>query len=170
MYTQKNADLKLTMVNAHNEFEMELKKYALFKVGDNILCDDLVQEAYMKTWKYMVSSGKIHLMKPFLYRILNCLIIDEYRKRKTISLDELIENGLELGVDSSTKMINQLDGASAIKMIELLPISYKSIVYMRYVEELSVGEVSILTGQSKNMITVKTHRGLEKLRSLYTKQ
>ncbi len=170
MDTQKKADLQLTMISAHNEFEMELKKYALFKVGDNILCDDLVQEAYMKTWKYMINTGKIHLMKPFLYHILNCLIIDEYRKRKTVSLEELIEKGLELGVDSSTKMINQLDGASAVKMIELLPPSYKSIVHMRYVQELSVAEVALLTGQSKNMVTVKTHRGLEKLKLLFNKE
>ena len=42
----------------------------------------------------VVKNGKIDIMKAFLYHVLNRLIIDEYRKHKTVSLDSIMENGL----------------------------------------------------------------------------
>lgn len=33
-------------------------------------------------------------MKAFPYHVLNNLIVDEYRKRKTASLDDLLEKGV----------------------------------------------------------------------------
>ncbi len=38
---------------------------------------------------------------------------------------------------------------------------------MKYMQDLSLKEISILTGQSKNTIAVQLHRGLEKLKILY---
>ena len=38
---------------------------------------------------------------------------------------------------------------------------------MKYVQELTIEEMSLITGQSKNAITVQAHRGLEKLKQLY---
>lgn len=167
MTKQEKLDLQLIMTKAHDDFEIGLMNHAHFRLNDSVVCDDLVQDTYLKTWNYMITSGKIHLMKPFLYHILNCLIIDEYRKRKTASLDVLIEKGLELGVDDSAKIINHIDGASAVQMIELLPSTYKSVIHMRYVEELSIEEISVMTGQSKGVIAVQTYRGLEKLKKIY---
>lgn len=44
-----------------------------------------------------MKGGKIDAMKAFLYHILNNLIVDEYRKRKTVSLDLLLEKGFDPG-------------------------------------------------------------------------
>ena len=38
---------------------------------------------------------------------------------------------------------------------------------MRYVKDLSLKEISIITGQSKNANAVQIYRGLEKLKTLY---
>ena len=38
---------------------------------------------------------------------------------------------------------------------------------MKYVQDLSLEEMSQITGQTKNGIAVKIHRGLEKLKILY---
>jgi len=38
---------------------------------------------------------------------------------------------------------------------------------MKYVQNLSLTEMSLLTGQTKNTIAVQAHRGLEKLKDLY---
>ena len=107
-------------------------------------------------------------MKAFLYHVLNHLIIDEYRKRKTSSLDGLLEKGFEpVTRYDSDKLINILDGKSAILLISQLPETYQKMMKMRYVQLLTIKEISILTGLTKNAVTVKTHRGLEKLKILY---
>jgi DNA-directed RNA polymerase specialized sigma24 family protein len=38
---------------------------------------------------------------------------------------------------------------------------------MKYIQHLSIEEMSAITGQSKNVITVQAHRGLAKLKTLY---
>ena len=117
-----------------------------------------------------MKGGKIELMKAFLYHILNNLIIDEYRKKKPTSLDVLLEKGYEPSVQGeSTKLFNFLDGKTAILMIQRLPVKYQKIMRMRYVQELTLKEMALITGMSKNTIAVQTHRGLEKLKNLYKK-
>jgi RNA polymerase sigma factor (sigma-70 family) len=108
-------------------------------------------------------------MKAFLYHILNNLIVDEYRKKKheTESLDTLIEKGFEPRDEESERVTNFIDGKAALRLIVNLPEIYKKIVHMRFVQGMSLKEISLITGQTKNAISVKIHRGLEKLKALY---
>lgn len=52
-------------------------------------------------------------------------------------------------------------------LIACLPQKYIKIMRMRYIQDLSLKEISLITGQSKNTIAVQVHRGLNKLRLLY---
>ncbi len=159
--------LQRVLTHAHLEFEKGLLKHARFRVSDSGVCDDLVQDTFLKTWVYLVKTGKINLMKPFLYHVLNCLIIDEYRKKKSVSLEVLLENGFELEGDELERTINTLDGQAAVALIETLPIAYQKIMSLRYIDDYSLSEIAIETGLTKNLVAVKTHRGMEKLRMLY---
>src|SRR3989344_3571626 len=95
---------------AHNDYEKGLNAHAFFKVHDHAMGEDLVQDTFMKTWAYLVKGGKIDVMKAFLYHVLNNLIIDEYRKHKTTSLDALLVKGFEPSMgDPSGHMLNALD-------------------------------------------------------------
>ena len=152
---------------AHNDYEKGLNAHAFFKVHDHAMGEDLVQDTFMKTWAYLVKGGKIDVMKAFLYHVLNNLIIDEYRKHKTTSLDVLLEKGYEPSVEHSELLFSTLDGKAALLLIQHLPAKYQKAIRMRYVQNLSLKEMSLLTGQSKNAMAVQAHRGLEKLKLLY---
>jgi RNA polymerase sigma-70 factor (ECF subfamily) len=106
-------------------------------------------------------------MKAFLYHILNNLIVDEYRKKKTTSLDILLEKGFEPGVDDSNRLFDFLDGKALILLIKKLPPKYQKVINMKYVQLLSLEEMSLILGKSKNTVAVNAHRGLEKLKQLY---
>ncbi len=152
---------------AHREFEKALSQYSFYKVNNRSLSEDLVQDTFMKTWKYLVKGGKIEVMKAFLYHVLNDLITDEYRKRKTVSLDALLETGFDRHDGDFERLFSILDGKVALTLIEHLPKKYQLVMHMRYVEDLSLEEMSKKTGQSKNSIAVQLHRGLEKLKAMY---
>ncbi len=160
---------KAILTLAHNDYNKGLNLHAFFKINDHDTGEDLVQETFMKTWRYLVRGGKIHIIKAFLYHILNNLIIDEYRKHKTTSLETLAEKGFDPHTDDSEskKISNILDGKSAFLLIHKLPKMYREIMLMKFVKDLSLKEISLITGQTKNAITVKVHRGLAKLRILY---
>ncbi len=162
--TLKQQTQQATLALAHHDYEKGLTSHAFFKVGDHAVSQDLVQDTFMKTWKYLVKGGNIEVMKAFLYHILNNLIIDEYRKRKSTSLDAILEKGFEPSAGDSEHMQNALDGQSALLLIQRLPLPYRNILRMRYIQDLSLKEISDLTGQTRNTIAVQVHRGIEKLK------
>ena len=166
--TAQEQQMHTAMTTAYCDHQMGLQKYSFFKVNNPQLSEDLVQETFMKTWSYLIKGGKIDTMKAFLYHALNCLIIDEYRKRKTTSLDTLLENGFSLGNDDSERLVNVLDGKTALILIARLPEKYQQVMRMRFVQNLSLTEMSLVTGKTKNAIAVQVHRGLEKLKLLYS--
>lgn len=161
---------KIVLALAYKDFNKGLNSHAFFKLSSHTLGQDLVQETYMKTWNYLLRGGKITVMKAFLYHVLNNLIVDEYRKRKATSLDILLESGFEPSVDDSESLYNTLDGRGAILLIKRLPKIYQEAMRMRYIQDLSLKEMSVLTGQSNNTLAVQLHRGLGKLKVLYNNQ
>ncbi len=155
------------MTLAHHDYEKGLNLHAFFKVSNHEIGEDLVQDTFMKTWIYLVKGGKIDAMKAFLYHVLNNLIVDSYRKHKTSSLDLLLENGYEPAISDFDRIFNMIDGKAAVVLIQRLPPGYQKVMRMRYLQDLSLKEMSLITGKTKNTIAVQVHRGMEKLKALY---
>ncbi|MBI4086770.1 RNA polymerase sigma factor [Candidatus Kaiserbacteria bacterium] len=158
------------LTGAHHDYAKGLVSHAFFKLHNHAMSDDLVQDTFMKTWKYLAKEGKIDVMKAFLYHILNNLIVDEYRKHTTVSLDVLLEKGYEPSADNRERLIDVLDGKVALLLIARLPEKYRKVMRMRYVQCLSLKEMSLITGESKNTMAVQLHRGLAKLKLLYNRR
>lgn len=170
MTKKKNSQNSQMLTDAHTDFEKSLNSYASFKVSNKDTGTDMVQDTFLKTWSYLVKGGKIEIMKAFLYKILNNLIVDHYRKKKTVSLDAMMQKGFEpVAKDTGnfSNSLSNLNDKSVLILIEQLPVSYRKIIHMRYIQELSLKEISMITGQSRNAASVQIHRGLKKLKSLY---
>lgn len=167
MTSKRQRRLQGELTVAHYDHEKGLNKHAFFRVPDRTMSEDLVQETFMKTWSYLLRGGKIDVMKAFLYHVLNNLIVDEYRKHKNVSLDALLEQGFEPGVDPSERLVDFMDGKKALLLIQRLPEKYHKVMRMRYVQDLSLKEMSLITGQTKNSLAVQAYRGLQKLKLLY---
>lgn len=167
MNKKETALKKAELSGAHRDFAKGLNLRACFKVSDNAIAEDLVQETFMKTWTYLIKGGKINTMKSFLYHILNNLIVDEYRKHKTSSLDSLLEKGFEPKESNQMNLINFLDGKTALALIKQLPEKYQKVMKMKFIQDMTPDEMSLITGMTKNALTVQLHRGIEKLKILY---
>jgi RNA polymerase sigma-70 factor (ECF subfamily) len=168
MTEKKEKEMQEILTIAHNDYEKGLNARAFFKVSNHEIGQDLVQETFVKTWSYLAKGGKIEIMRAFLYHILNNLIIDQYRKHKTTSLDIILEKGFEPASDDDfSRLYNILDGKKALLLIARLPQKYQKVMRMRYVQDLTLKEMSMITGQSKNTLAVQAHRGLDILKSLY---
>jgi len=167
MTPKEETKQKSVLSTAHDDFAKGMNRHAFFKVNNRATGEDIVQDTFTRTWSYLVRGGKIDIMKAFLYHILNNLIVDEYRKRKTVSLDVMIEKGLEPISGDSGKLLNLLDGKAALVLIQRLPEKYQKVMRMRYIQDLSLKEMALITGETKNAMAVQAHRGLEKLKLLH---
>ena len=168
MTTTQENKIRIELSEAHHDFDRALNARAFFKTHNHTTSDDLVQDTFIKTWSYLAKGGKIEIMKAFLYHVLNNLIIDQYRKHKTSSLDVLMENGFDQRDNHPIEIVDILDGEIALSLISHLPLQDQKIMRMKYVQDLSLEEMSQATGQTKNSLAVNIHRGLKKLKLLYT--
>lgn len=139
-------------------------RHCYYRVSDRDVAKDLLQETFTRTWEYIGKGGDIKNIKAFLYRVANNLIIDRFRKKKDLSLDELQEKGFDPGFEEKETLHNILDGKYALKILKKMDLKYRQAITMRYVNDLSPREIAAELSESENTISVRVHRGLKKLR------
>ncbi len=167
MTLQQEKQQQHILASAHRDFNEGLNAHAFFKMHDRAISEDLVQNTFIKTWSYIIKGEKIDAMRAFLYHVLNRLIVDEYRKHKTTSLDALLQGGFEPSGGDFRRLFDILDGKAALLLIRRLPKACQKVMRMRYMQDLSLKEMSAIAGQSKNAVAVQAHRGFANLKLLY---
>ncbi len=158
---------KKEFLKVYDENSDALFRQCFFKVHDRELAKDILQETFVRTWDYIYKGKTILNMRAFLYRTLNNLVIDEYRKKKAISLDYLDEEGFNPEAPEGISANDRFEGVRAMKLLDDLPSPYKEAVYMRFVSGLELWEISEITGESENTVSVHVHRGLKKLKEIF---
>jgi len=150
----------------YDKYADALFRHCYFRIYDRELAKDLVQEAFSRTWSLLAEGQQIENLRAFLYRVVHNLIIDEVRKKKPLSLEQLAEEGFSPTNQSSADWGNQLDAKEAAAKLALLEESYRLVVTMRFIDDLSPKEIASTLGISENVVSVRIHRGLKKLRQL----
>ena len=157
-------------LEAFDAYADALFRHAFFRVSDREKAKDLVADTFTKTWDYLVKGNTIDDFRPFLYRALNRLIIDEYRKKKTDSLDTLLdEDDVPLGAfaelveGSFDELAITLDAKRIPELLAAMPESYREVVVMRHIDELQPAEIAELLGEPVNTVSVRIHRGMQRL-------
>ena len=159
---------------AYERYSDELFRHCTLRLSDRERAMELTQETFVRAWQYMERGEEVRELRPFLYRTLRNLIIDEYRRSKSYSLEGMLEDtegSIEvfLPPDETNTLeaaVDRFEGARALKMLETLPDSYREVLIMRYVDGLSPGEIGRAIKETENAVSVRIHRGLKKLRVL----
>jgi len=160
---------------AYERYSDELFRHCAMRLSDRERALEITQEAFLRTWNYLSRGEEIQELRPFLYRTLKNLIVDEYRKMKTYSLEGMIneEEGESvenlLPQDNSNTLeaaVDRFEGKRAMTLLAQLPDAYKEVIIMRYVDGLSPKEIAGELSESENTVSVRLHRALKKLRDL----
>lgn len=149
---------------AYEEHADALFRHCLIRVRDREIAHDLVQEAYSRTWLYMSEGKKIDYLRAFLYRIANNLIVDLSRKKKASSLDAMMDDdGFEPQDESIREPMDTPAIRDALAHLKSLDEIYRTAITMRYMDEMSPREIAAALGVSENVVSVRIHRGIERL-------
>lgn len=150
---------------AYDEYADALFRFCSLKVRSREKAVDIVQDTFVKTLQYLKGGSEIQNIKSFLYKTAHNLIIDHYRKKTAQSLDEMADEGFDIASDGHEGLpLLSVDAEKALKAIQSLDDTYKDILIMRFVDDLSPKEISELTGLTENVVSVRIFRGLDKLR------
>ena len=168
MRAQKDPEKqKDDFLESYNLYGDSIFRYALLKISDREKALDITQETFTRAWEYMVRGEEVLNMKALFYRIAHNLIIDEYRRKKNVSLDNLMEEGFDYGKNEAERIEGEIDGKLLMKSLDQLDEKYREALILRYINDLSVKEIAETLGESENNVSVRIHRGLEKARKIF---
>lgn len=169
--TEQTGSQEDRFLKAFEEYSDALFRHASIRISDREKAIDLVHDTFTKVWVYVKNGQQIDSYRPFLYKVLNNLIIDSYRKKSEMSLDALLEKeGVdegsfpELSESTTEALAATIDGKQAFELVALLPDTYKEVLVLRFVDELGPREIAALIEESENVVSVRIHRGLQLLR------
>ncbi len=168
MSKRTHTDLKIRFKETYDAHADALFRFAFYKLSDREKAKDVVQDTFVKVWEYMAADGEIGNMKALLYKIATNAIIDNYRKKKEMSLDSLLEDGFDPNdqAHSGNSIIDESEADLVIKAIHGLEDEDRTLLLMRYIDGLSVKEIALATGQRENTVSVRIHRALKTLKDV----
>lgn len=159
-------NIEKLFLEAYDTLADALFRHCYFRVSDRERAKDIVQDAFVKTWRYLADGKSVRNLKAFLYRVVDNEIIDYARKRKEQSLDKLIEEGLDVGLLDAAMRIERLDAKRALAYLNHLDERSRQVVVMRFIDDLGPKEIAEVTGESENIISVRIYRSLAKLKKV----
>lgn len=150
----------------YEEYADAIFRFCWFRLFDREEAADAMQEVFFRFWKYLEEGHIVENHKAFLYKVATNHLINLYRKKKPISLDELREEGFDVGFDETESRVNILDGKRALERLDKLDPKYREVIFLRFVEGLGPREIADLNGESENVVSVRLNRALKKLKEL----
>jgi RNA polymerase sigma-70 factor, ECF subfamily len=158
---------------------VEIYSNSIFQLGYRMLgnrheAEDIAQEAFIRAYVNIKTFNQDLKFSTWLFRIATNLCIDRIRKKKP---DYYLDAEVS-GTDGLT-MYSQLSSNSPLPENELeslelqesvqkeilkLPEKYRSVIVLKYMEELSLNEISEILDMPLGTVKTRIHRGREALR------
>ncbi|MCR9062868.1 MAG: sigma-70 family RNA polymerase sigma factor [Cytophagales bacterium] len=157
--------------------------FAYRLTNDEDDANDLVQDTYLKAFRFINSFQKGTNAKAWLFRILKNSFINDYRKKskepakidyqevETIynSADEPQYNGT---VDLRTEMVQDLIGDEVTRALNGLPVDFRTVIILCDIEGFTYEEMAKILDIPIGTVRSRLHRARnllkEKLRSYAT--
>lgn len=162
-------DKEKQLLDAYNSYADALFRHCYFRLYDREQAKDVVQDVFMHTWEYVYDDNTIGNMRAFLYRTANNLVIDHVRKHTTYSLDALKEKGFdpEDNASEASRIADVVSGREVLQVLHKLEDPYRTVVIMRFIDDLMPREIAAVLGETENAVSVRIHRALKKTKQLW---
>lgn len=131
--------------------------YSYVKNVDDAL--DIVQEAIFKSIVSLDNLKNPEYIRTWFYRILINSSIDFIRKqKKVIVVDKEFLSSYDCGSVDTYKDVD------LHRALDELPDNYRSIIILRFFEDLKIEEIAEILDENVNTIKTRLYKSLEKLR------
>lgn len=133
-----------------------MRKYAVLRVGDAMVAEDLVQNVWLQVSKRVEHLRDVSLFRSWLFKALRWEIIDWQRKAvKEVLSPNTPEN-------SDTAEIK--DAIFVLPLLAKLSEEEREMTELYYLNDISVREISLIVGVPTGTVKSRLHRAREKLK------
>jgi len=156
----------------YNNYKTQIFNFIYWSVRNHEVAQDLAQDTFVRAWQGIRGLRDPAKFPGWLFRIAQNKIIDENRRRRTrkmTSLDKMLEDekGFPLPPSlshSDEQRIQKDDLFSHVHLaLRVLPMPYRGVCVLRYIEGMSVEEISQTLGISLGTVKSRLGRGRQRL-------
>jgi RNA polymerase sigma-70 factor (ECF subfamily) len=142
-------------VNMKDQYD-KVYRYCYHKIQNGHLAEDITQETFLR---YFSQTTYINRGKPlaYLYTIAKNLCTDHFRGKQ---MDPLME-------EDAVYEMKDIEQSIAVKQaVKLLSKDLQELILLRFVNELSIGEIGIITNLSRFALYRRINEALKRLKEL----
>ncbi|MFN3344097.1 MAG: sigma-70 family RNA polymerase sigma factor [Chloroherpetonaceae bacterium] len=182
-YAQEKASSKLTRSEIERQMDFKneamihidaLYNYAVRMTGDPEDANDLVQETYMKAYRFFDSFEKGTNCKAWLFRILKNSYINRYRKESKepdkVDYDDIkdfyhtVKHSSLDSNDMQEKWYGELLDDEVSQALDSLPEDFREVVQLCDIEGFTYEEIANMVDCPIGTVRSRLHRGRKILR------
>jgi RNA polymerase sigma-70 factor (ECF subfamily) len=153
-------------------YSNQLLYVALGICGDMQKAEEVVQDTMLQACRKIDSFGQQAALSSWLYRITVNLAKNSLRKRWIRRLTPWEEQRLQLlaapAADQPELMaLRQETRLEVVELLQRLPVKYREVLALYYLQEFAVSEISAILGQPEGTVKSKLSRGRTKFKQLW---
>lgn len=157
MMGNSNLEKELVDFIMNNKDDFYRLAYGYVKNSNDAI--DILQDSIQKAISSKNNLKKEQSLKSWFYRIVINTSLDFLRKQKrVVVVDEETIQSYSSGINDHYANID------LERSLEALPPKYKSVIILRYFEDLKIEEVAEILQESPNTIKTRLYKALELLR------
>ena len=160
-------------------YQHRLMRYLMFLTSKREVAEDLFQEVWIRVLRRGSQYNGKARFDTWIFTIARNLVIDLSRKRTMASLDEMREGRgdsdaqpFEIVQDgpSPLEQFEYRENASEVAAVMLtLEANYREVLTLRFHEEMSLEEISMVTRAPLSTVKSRLYRGLAALKPELTR-
>jgi len=137
---------------------------------DEELANDATQDVFMKIYLNLAKFSGKSKFSTWVYSITYNYCIDFIRRRKkdrNLFSDDEVENVGEVIDDVPEKELLEMEVSRLKVVLEKIPLGDKTVLLMKYQDEMSIKEIAEILEKSESAIKMKIKRAKHKAQKTY---
>ena len=151
-------------------YQLPLYVYVFEFVRDEQASLDLVQETFIAAVRHIGSLRDDAKFGSWLFGIAHQKVIQRWRKRTEVLLDEIPETPDEFETGPDDLLIRREQETEFMNLLNQLPLPQRSVLLLHFVEDFSLEEIARVTETPSGTVKSRLHYAKKALRKLLEEQ
>ncbi len=168
LYLEKRSDQYFKVL--HDRYINKVYSKAISLLKDEAMAQDAVQEIFLKIFLNLSKFTFRSKFSTWVYSISYNYCIDLLRKQKKYKklFTEESDNQPDLKADElNEKFLKEIEFQRLGKVLDNIPIDDKTVLMMKYKDDLGIRDISAIIGKSESAVKMKIKRAKAKAKKTY---
>ena len=158
------SDLEKIFADTFATYSDAIFRFCLLKVSSVELAEDMTQEVFMRYWQSLRDGKEMTNTRSLLYTIANNLAKDWYKKKKSVSLETVLESGHQPSAEVVVSPENSASYQEVLAVIDDMDEHDKEVLFLTYVEGLEPKHIAQMIDQTAGTVSVRLNRAIKRLK------